>query len=198
MTKTNQPKPAMSGDDFNNLVYNILDGDIILFPTDTIWGIGCDATNPVAVQRIYNLKRRVPEKPYVLLVDSIEMLKRYVKSVHPKIETLLTHHVRPLSVVYPEARNLPNISVARDGSVAIRIVQDEFCRRLIKAVDRPMVATSANISNQPFPGNFGEISSEIISGVDQVVKLRQHEKKIGNPSVMIMMGKDGEIVFLRR
>lgn len=198
MTKAELPTTSLPEHQFTHLVNGIHNGDIFLFPTDTIWGIGCDATNVTAVQRIYDLKRRVPEKPYVLLVSSIEMIKDYVHQVHPRIETLLLHHKRPLSVVYPCAINLPPISVAQDGSVAIRVVQDTFCQKLINAVGRPLVATSANISNQPFPGNFGEISSEILSGVDQVVKLRQDEKTLNNPSVMITMSKQGEVVFLRK
>lgn len=198
MTKAELPTTSLTEVQFTYLVDGILNGDTFLFPTDTIWGIGCDATNTTAVQRIYDLKRRIPEKPYVLLVSSIEMLKKYVYQIHPRIETLLLFHKRPLSVVYPGAINLPPISIAEDGSVAIRVVQDQFCRKLINAVGRPLVATSANISNQPFPGNFGEISSEILSGVDQVVKLRQDEKKVNNPSVLITIDKRGEIVFLRR
>jgi len=198
MTKAEIPTSTLTDNQFTFLVDGILNGDIFLFPTDTIWGIGCDATNPTAVQRIYNLKRRVPDKPYVLLVSSIEMIKDFVEQVNPRIETLLMHHIRPLSVVYPKAINLPPISIAQDGSVAIRVVKDKFCEQLIDAVGRPLVATSANISDQPFPGNFGEISSEILSGVDQVVKLRQDEKTINNPSVMIKLDKQGEVVFLRK
>jgi len=200
MTKAKLPTPTSTWPEsqFDQLAEGLLNGDTILFPTDTIWGIGCDATNPVAVQRIYNLKRRRPEKPYVLLVDSIEMIRMYVHAIHPRVETLLGYHTRPLTVVYPGARNLPDISVAQDGSVAIRIVQDDFCQQLIRTTGRPLVATSANISNQPFPGNFGEISSEILSGVDQVVKLRQDEKSLSQPSVMITVDKAGEIVFLRK
>jgi len=198
MTKAKLPTTSLSEHQFTYLVNGILDGDTFLLPTDTIWGISCDATNTVAVQRIYDLKKRIPEKPYVLLVSSIEMIKDYVYQIHPRIETLLLHHKRPVTVVYPGAINLPPISIASDGSVAIRVVQDKFCQRLINAVGRPLVATSANISNQPFPGNFGEISSEILSGVDQVVKLRQDEKSINDPSVMITVDMRGEIVFLRK
>ncbi len=198
MTKAEHlPTTSLSEQQFTYLVNGILDGDIFLFPTDTIWSIGCDATNPVAMQRIYNLKRRVPSKPYILLVSSIEMIKEYVHQVHPRIETLLLHHTRPLTVVYPNATNLPPSCMTTDGSVAIRVVQNDFCRQLIDAVGRPLVATSASISGQPFPRNFGEISSEILRGMDQVVKLRQDEKQLHAPSVMITMDQKGEIVFLR-
>lgn len=198
MTKAEHlPTTSLSEQQFTYLVNGILDGDIFLFPTDTIWSIGCDATNPVAMQRIYKLKRRVPSKPYILLVSSIEMIKEYVHQVHPRIETLLLHHTRPLTVVYPNATNLPPSCMTTDGSVAIRVVQNDFCRQLIDAVGRPLVATSASISGQPFPRNFGEISSEILRGMDQVVKLRQDEKQLHAPSVMITMDRKGEIVFLR-
>jgi len=197
MTKAKLPASALSERQFTYLVDGIHNGDIFLFPTDTIWSIGCDATNPVAMQRIYGLKQCLPGKPCVLLVSSIEMIKDYVYQVHPRIETLLMHHTRPLTVVYPNAMNLPSTSVATDGSVAIRVVQNIFCAQLINAVGRPLVATSASIHNQTFPRNFGEISSEVLCGVDQVVKLRQDEKKLHDPSVMITMGRKGEIVFLR-
>jgi len=198
MTKAELPTTSLSERQFTYLVDGIHNGDIFLFPTDTIWSIGCDATNATAMQRIYDLKRRVPNKPYILLVSSIEMIKRYVYQVHPRIETLLMHHTRPLTVVYPNAINLPPASLALDGSVAIRVVQNDFCKRLIDAVGRPLVATSASISNQPYPRNFGEISSDILCGVDQVVKLRQDEKKRHDPSVIISIDRKGEIVFLRR
>ncbi len=197
MTKAELPTSSLSEHQFTYLVDGIHNGDIFLFPTDTIWSIGCDATNPMAMQRIYGLKRRIPSKPYVLLVSSIEMIKDYVYQVHPRIETLLMHHTRPLTVVYPNAINLPPVCVAPDGSVAIRVVQNAFCKQLINAVGRPLVATSASISSQTFPRNFGEISSEILRGVDQVVKLRQDEKELSDPSVVITMDRKGEIVFLR-
>ena len=172
-------------------------GGLILYPTDTIWGIGCDVNNVPAIKKVYQLKQRDLQKNFVLLVSSLEMLQQYVRHVHPRISTLLSYHRRPLTVVFDGARNLPEELIAEDGSIAIRIVQDEFCRELIEAYGCPIIATSANISEQPFPANFGEISSEIITGVDYVVRHRQHEKTLGEPSVIVRVEEDGELVFLR-
>jgi len=184
-------------DQLNQMLEVLMDSGLILYPTDTIWGIGCDACNPVAIERIYNLKRRDRSKPFVLLVDSIDMLKKYVAQVHPRIETLLSYHSRPLTVIYEEGINLPINAMSATKSVAIRIVQDGFCKELLKALDRPLIATSANISEQPFPGNFGEISSEVIQGVDYIVHHRREEKTLNSPSVIVKYDKKGDLVFLR-
>lgn len=191
-------KQLMFGRDNLEKIKSVLEeGGLILYPTDTIWGIGCDATNPVAVQRIFNLKQRPTSKPFVLLVDSIEMLKEYVEQVHPRIETLLLHHVQPLTVVYEKGKNLPNLSMAADGSVAIRVVVDAFCKELIGQFGKPLIASSANISDRPFPANFGGISSDVITGVDYVVKWKQGEKKLSQPSVIARLSERGEMDFLR-
>jgi L-threonylcarbamoyladenylate synthase len=172
-------------------------GGIILYPTDTIWGIGCDATNAEAVEAVFALKERDRSKPFVLLVSSIDMLKQYVRYVHPRVETLLAHHTRPLTIIYDKAMNLPPNAAGPDGSVAIRISQDDFCQNLIRAFGKPLVATSANISDEPFPKHFGEISSTVIERVDYVVKYRQMEKDLGQPSVIAKLSEDEELVFFR-
>ena len=191
-------KQLMFGKDNLNTISETLTRDgLILYPTDTIWGIGCDATNPVAVQKIFDLKKRPNDKPFVLLVDSIEMLKEYVVEVHPRVETLLMHHIQPLTIVYEKAKNLPDISFSKDGSVAIRVVMDAFCKELIGRYGKPLVGTSANISDLPFPANFGGISSDVIMGVDYVVKWKQGEKKLNNPSVIAKFTEKEELTFLR-
>jgi len=174
-------------------------GGLILYPTDTIWGIGCDATDAEAVERTYALKGRDRTKPLIVLVSSIEMLKNYVRQVHPRLETLLLYHVRPLTIIYKNAMNLPKNVTAPDGSIAIRIPQDKFCKALIETFGKPLIATSANLSREPYPGNFGEISSAIIQGVDKVVKYRQGDKALGEPSVIAKLSDPlkGELVFLR-
>lgn len=172
-------------------------GGTILFPTDTIWGVGCDACNAKAVDKIYKLKQRDPSKPFILLADSVEMIKKYVKQVHPRIDTLLIHHVRPLTVIYDDAQNLPDNVIAQDGSVAFRVPQDSFCRALIQSYGRPLVATSANVSGQPFPSKFGSISSDIIQGVDYVVKNARKEEIDSEPSVIVRLDKRGELDFIR-
>jgi len=196
MMQTNL-RPFMFGNDSFQDIKSILEEDgLILYPTDTIWGIGCDATNERAVERVFQLKQRDPAKTFVLLVDSLEMLKDYVEQVPPKIETLLAFHTRPLTVVYDQAKKLAPNTVAADGSIAIRIASNLFCKQLIQAFGKPLVATSANISNEPFPKNFGAISSEVIKGVDYVVRLNQENITFGEPSVIIRYA-DGEVKFLR-
>ena len=179
-------------------IVSILDNSgIILYPTDTIWGVGCDACNPVSIERIYNLKKRDRSKPFVLLVDSIEMLRNYVASVHPRIETLLSFHSRPLTVIYEQGANLPTNAMASGGTVAIRIAKDKFCQQLIKTLGKPLIATSANISGEPFPSNFGEISSDIIQGVEYVVHHRRDDKEQRAPSVIIKYNEKGDLTFIR-
>lgn len=170
---------------------------LILFPTDTIWGLGCNACDPVAVHRVYNLKKRPTNKPFVLLVDSIDMLKKYVRHVHPRIETLLVHHVRPLTVIYDKGKNLPKNVTAKDGSIGIRIPKDNYCQSLIRTFGKPLVATSANISGEPFPSVFAEVSSAIVKGVDYVENYRQADTNFGEPSVIVRLSKRGELEFLR-
>jgi len=184
-------------DDISDISRIVLDGGIICYPTDTIWGVGCDATHEAAIARISALKGRPPEKGYVLLVSSIEMLKRYAHQIHPRLETLLAHHTRPLTVIYPHNTGLPDAVKAPDGSVAIRVAQDEFCRELIEAVGRPLVSTSANVSGEPFPATFGGISSDILSGVDYVVKYRQDDREPGEPSSIARLDRQLELEFLR-
>lgn len=184
---------------FDSVIETLDSGGIILFPTDTIWGIGCDATDPVAVEKIFALKNRPRHKPFILLVSSIEMLQNYVEHLHPRLETLLLYHQRPLTIIYDKAKNLPSNAHADGGSVGIRLVQDDFCKQLIENFGKPLVGTSANISDEPFPNHFGEISSAVIQGVDFVVRHRQGEKNMGAPSVIARMTDPlkGELEFLR-
>ncbi len=197
MTNTNVKSILFEQDSIEDIITILKSGGLILYPTDTIWGVGCDATNPVAVRRLYNLKKRELSRPFAILVDSIAMLKKYVKHVHPRIETLLAYHTRPLTIIFDQAVNLPEVLVSDDKSIAVRIVQDDFCKKLIATLDAPLVATSANISDEPYPANFGEISSEVISGVDYVAKLRRHEKTLGEPSVIVKVNEEGEMEFIR-
>jgi len=179
-------------------ILNILnDGGIILFPTDTIWGLGCRVDNIDAVKRIFAIKKRDFSKPFPLLVDSIEMLKNYVERIHPRIETLLTYHQYPLTMIYPQAKNLGTPAIHESGSVAIRLVQDEFCALLIKELGVPIVATSANYSGDPFPANFDEINPKILKEVDLVIQHRQNEKIKGQPSVIANYDEAGNLNFIR-
>lgn len=185
-------------DDISEIARLLEGGSIICYPTDTIWGIGCDATNVDAIARVTALKGRTPEKGYVLLVSDIEMLKRYVPKIHPRLETLLSFHQRPLTVVYE--RNivgLPAVVKAPDGSVAIRVARDEFCQELIAKFGKPILSTSANKSGEPYPPTFGGISSEILGGVDYVVKYRQDDKEPGEPSSIAKLDRHQELEFIR-
>ena len=172
-------------------------GGVILYPTDTIWGLGCDPFDTDAVKKIFDLKNRDSEKAFILLVNSVDMLKQYVAKLHPRIETLLAYHTRPLSIIYDNPINLPESIIAKDGTIGIRVTQDSFCKHFIDRLGKPLVSTSANISGQPFPPNFSAISSEIIEGVDYVVALRQNEDKEVQPSVVASINKQGELEFLR-
>lgn len=184
-------------DDISEISRLLLEGSIICYPTDTIWGIGCDATNPAAIERVALLKGRASEKGYVLLVSSIEMLKRYVPKIHPRLETLLSFHQRPLTIIYDRSVGLPSIVKAPDGSVGIRVVQDEFCRELIENIDRPLISTSANKSGDPFPPTYGAISSDILGQVDYVVKYRQDNREPREPSSIAKLDRHMELEFLR-
>lgn len=197
MTKTNLNTFMFEKDKIEDISFVLKEGGLILYPTDTIWGIGCNACDAKAIKRIYKLKKRATSKNFVILVDSIEMLKKYVREVPPRIETLLYYHSRPLTMIFDDARNLPESLVASDNTIAIRIAQDQFCKELISDFGYPLVATSANISGQPFPANFGEISSDIIKGVDYIVKIRRHEKTQCQQSIIARIMEDGEMDFLR-
>ncbi|HMG14838.1 MAG TPA: L-threonylcarbamoyladenylate synthase [Saprospiraceae bacterium] len=187
----------LNDDNLENISNLLEQGGVILYPTDTIWGLGCDATNIEAIEKIIHIKERSPEKGFVLLVDSLEMLKNFVKYIHPKIETLLSYHNRPLTVIYPDPKNLPTKVFAPDGSAGIRITKDEFCKELIWGLGKPIISTSANLTGEAFPANFGEINSLIIQQVDYVVKYRQNDHRAHEPSVIVKMSGKKELEFLR-
>lgn len=184
-------------DKIEDIITILKNGGSILYPTDTIWGIGCDALSEEAIKKVYQLKERPEDKPLTVLVDSIEMLKKYIPDIHPRVETLHTYHKLPLTLIYENALEFPDLLLGNNRSAGIRIVKDEFCCALIQAFGRPIVSTSANISNEPFPNNFGEISSPILQGVDYVVRHRQEEKNNPQPSVVARYDQNGELIFLR-
>lgn len=183
--------------DLEGALTTLRKGGLILYPTDTIWSIGCDATNTFAIEKVHSLKRGASYPGIEILVDSVQMLKSYIRHLHPRIETLLIYHVRPLTVLFNNPHNIPHNALDKEGNMAIRIAQDDYCRNLIAAFGKPLVATYANVASQPIPSNFGAISSEIIQGVDYVAKYRQHEKMPGRPSVMVQLSERDELLFLR-
>lgn len=172
-------------------------GGVILYPTDTVWGIGCDATNEEAVKRVYEIKQRADSKALLVLVDSQAKVDFYVQDVPEVAWDLLDVAVKPLTVIYSGARNLAPNLLAEDGSVGIRITNEEFSKQLCFRFRKAIVSTSANISGQPSPSNFSEISEEVKSLVDYIVEYRQDDFGHPNPSSIIKLGKGGEVKIIR-
>ena len=172
-------------------------GQTILYPTDTVWGIGCDATNEAAVARVLALKRRPSNQGLITLVDSLELLRAHVPEIHPRLQTLLAHHQRPLTMIYPDAEGFAAGVCAADGSAAIRIARDPYCQALIARFGRPIVSTSANLPGEPTPAHFGAISSEILRAVDYVAKHRQRETGNAEPSLIARWNEQDELEAVR-
>lgn len=184
-------------DYLENILKVLEDDGLMLFPTDTIWSIGGDATNAVTIERIKKLKQEDSAASLVVLVDSIAMLKDYVVAIHPRLETLMMYHTRPMTVIYDQAKNLPINAQQPNGNMAVRVVQDPFCQRIIRNLGKPLIATSANIPPQSFPTIFGEISSQIIKGVDYIARHRRTDKTPQAPSVIVKYDGKGELIFVR-
>ncbi|HEY0608470.1 MAG TPA: L-threonylcarbamoyladenylate synthase [Chitinophaga sp.] len=172
-------------------------GGLILYPTDTIWGIGCDATNEDAVKEVFALKQREESKSLVVLLADIRDLLRYVAHPHPNIADILEKVDRPTTVIYDGALGLAPSVVSEDGSVAIRIVHDTFCRHLVKRLRKPLVSTSANISGQASPATFADVSPDIKNGVNYVVQYRQKDITAAQPSRIIKILTNGDIQVIR-
>ena len=172
-------------------------GGVILYPTDTVWGIGCDATNPEAVAKVYALKKRADSKSLITLVADMDMIGKYVKVIPEVAINLIEVNDKPMTIVYPGAVNLaPNV-IAEDGSVAIRIPMSEFCRELVRHFRKPVVSTSANFSGEPAPALYEEISIDIINSVDWVADPYLEEGATGKSSQIIKVGIKGEIEIIR-
>ncbi|MCF6170321.1 MAG: threonylcarbamoyl-AMP synthase [Bacteroidales bacterium] len=172
-------------------------GKILLYPTDTIWGIGCDATNSKAVQRIYKIKGRDENKSMIVLLDSIDKLKQYIEKVPPITYDLIQNSVSPLTIVYSGAKNLAKNLIARDGTIALRVVSGEYCRAVIQQLDRPLVSTSANISGEPSANSFYQINPVIFKKVDHVVEIFRDRVRAVKPSTIIKIEENGRFMVLR-
>jgi len=172
------------------------DGGIILYPTDTIWGIGCDATNEKAIEKIYKLKNRQDKKSMIILVADEKDIFNYVEKPDKKIFEYLSSAKKPTTVIYEHAKNIAQNLISSDGTIAIRIVKDDFCKALIDQFKKPIVSTSANISGELFPKNFNEIDVAIKNGVDYIVQHRQKDIS-SQPSSIIKLNGEGEIEILR-
>ncbi len=181
-------------DNFDEIISFLKAGKVILYPTDTIWGLGCDALNPAPINKIYKIKNKVPDKPFVLLVSDIEMLKTYVKEIHPRVETLLAYHSRPLTVIYKAKKIVPDI-LLDNGKISIRIVQEKKISELISKFGKPIVSTSANISDEPIPKNFNEINEIIKSNVDYIFFHKRNSNELYQPSALASFSKSGKLKF---
>jgi L-threonylcarbamoyladenylate synthase len=185
-------------DDIKEALNILRNGGIILYPTDTIWGLGCDPSNESAVNRIFQIKAREDNKSLIILADGIPMVERYAKDIPEIIYELADISDSPLTIIYPWGKNLAPGVCSEDGSIAIRICNDEFCSELISRFRKPIVSTSANFSGKPAPANFSEIEEGIIGKVDYVVKHKQNDRSAHKASPVIKINADGTIKIIRK
>ena len=172
-------------------------GGVILYPTDTIWGLGCDATNLAAINRIFTIKKRPSRKNFIILLDEVEKLPFYIEPIPEIAWDLIENATRPTTFIYKGVKNLPSKLIASDGTIAIRIVGNEFCKKLINLLGKPLVSTSANITGLPTPFTFKEISQDIIKKVDYVVDPSTAIVKDAKPSTMIRFIDDYSFEVVR-
>lgn len=173
-------------------------GGIILYPTDTVWGIGCDATNFNAVERINQLKQRSANKSFIVLIDDDRKLNKYVRTVPDVAWDLVEFSTKPTTIIYPQGYNLANNVFAEDFSVGIRVVKQGFCHELLRKYGKPLISTSANISNSPAATSLNEMDDEIINGVDFILKSPSGNTLNNKPSTIIKLEVNGEITFIRK
>lgn len=185
-------------DDIVKAIEVLRSGGVILYPTDTIWGLGCDATNPAAVKRIYEIKQREDAKSMLILMENPNLLNSYIAEVPEIAWDLIEVAESPLTIIYPGAKNIASNLLANDGSIGIRITNEAFTQQLIQRFRKPVVSTSANISGQKSPLNFVEISDEIKKSVDYIVSYRQDDLSRSNPSGIIKLGVGGQIEIIRK
>lgn len=188
----------MLKDEINKALAVLKDGGIILYPTDTIWGLGCDATNEAAVARINALKGRAAEKSLIVLLDTDNKLQSYVSEIPDVAYQLIEYAENPLTIVFSGAKNLAKGVINADGTVGIRIVRHDFCEQLLQRFRKPIVSTSANISGQPSPQFFDQISEEIRNAVDLIVDVDQEDRTVKRPSTIIKLGPSGQFEFIRK
>lgn len=185
-------------DDLKQALETVRNGGLILYPTDTIWGIGCDALNTEAVGRINRIKGRDESKHMILLLENENQLQSYVREIPEVAYQLIEYSDRPMTIIYSGAKNLPESLIAPDGSIGIRIVKELFCQELIRRFRRPIVSTSANLSGEPSPEHFGDIDEVIKSQVDYVVAYGQSATERREPSVIIKLEPSGRFEFIRK
>lgn len=184
-------------EEIENALIALKRGGLILYPTDTVWGIGCDATNADAVEKVFQLKKRSDKKSLICLVSDFKMLNEYIEDVPEVAYDILKYAQKPTTIIYDDPIRVAENIIAEDNSLAIRVAKDDFCKKLIKKLRKPIVSTSANISDSKTPQSFAEIDPLILEGVDYVVNLH-HEKKSGKPSAIIKLKNDGSVKVIRK
>ncbi|MGJ1284474.1 L-threonylcarbamoyladenylate synthase [Sphingobacterium spiritivorum] len=185
-------------EDINKALETLKNGGLILYPTDTIWGIGCDATNPEAVDRIIQLKGRSKEKSMIVLLHNENQLAGYVNDIPEVAYQLIEYTEHPLTIVYSNAKNLAANAIAEDGSIGIRIVNHPFCTQLLQRFRKPIISTSANISGEPSAKTFGDIDQKIKYGVDYTVQFGQKDRGAGKASTIMKLDPSGKFEFIRK
>ncbi|MEE9364669.1 MAG: L-threonylcarbamoyladenylate synthase [Cellulophaga sp.] len=184
-------------EEINNAIAVLENGGIILYPTDTVWGIGCDATNEKAVEKIYKLKKRVDSRALLCLVANDFMLEQHIEKVPDVAFDIIDLATNPITIIYDNPRKVAKNLIAPDNTLGVRIASDKFCQYLIKKFRKPLVSTSANISGKQTPKSFQEISSDILKGVDYVVNLNRNSAN-SVPSSIIKLGNDGVVKVIRK
>lgn len=184
-------------EEFRKAIEVLRSGGVILYPTDTVWGVGCDATNASAVEKVYRLKQSAVKKSMIVLVDKLDNVARYIRRVPDIAWQLFEMADKPLTLILPGGAGVAENLIPEEGTLAIRVPDHEFCRALLRKFGRPLVSTSANISGKPSPTNFSEISREIIDGVDFVVNPSFEGRPTRKPSSIIMLDESGEVKVIR-
>lgn len=185
-------------DDLNAVCDILLNNKVILSPTDTVWGLACHAFSRDAFEKMHLIKNRPENNAFVLLVDSIKNLKRYIVDIHPRIETLIHFHERPLSVIYKANDRLPPFVVSDKGTVAFRVTRDPMLRELVSMLGAPLISSSANPGGRPAPKNFADLEESIKSKVDYIFQTGRNTKPIQKPSMLISYNSEGELIFHRQ
>lgn len=188
--------PTMN-DDIKKAVETLRNGGIILYPTDTIWGLGCDATNAQAIEKIYAIKKRTDNKKMLILASNEAMIERYLEEMPEIAYSLIDVATTPLTIIYENAKNLPLNILGENNSIGIRITNEEFSRQLIERFRKPIISTSANIHNEPSPANYGEINEEIKKAADYIVQYKQTDTSKTAESNIIRLNSDGTFKIIR-
>lgn len=193
-----EKKTMNQQEDIKNAIEVMKQGGVILYPTDTVWGIGCDATNAEAVAKVYKIKKRDDSKALICLVDSDARLQRYVRNVPNVAWDILDIATKPTTIILDGAKNLAPNLIAEDGSIALRITKEPFSHELCYRFQKALVSTSANISGEPPAANYNDISQELLDAVDYVCFSRRQEHKPHTPSSIIKLKEDGEVTIIRK